>query len=199
MALSDDASQLKSDIQSMRQGRLSDTAIISLLQKKGFNARQISDAMNELDSTNIMAGGNMDSQGYEEEFRPIEQPGFPAPAQPIAAPAAIGRDQVEEIAEALIEEKWKELISEWDKLITWKEKAEGRIVAIEQKFADLKDNFDKLHASILERVSDYDRNITDVGTELKALEKVFQKVLPTFTENVNELSRVSADLKRLKR
>ena len=35
----------------------------------------------------------------------------------------------------------------------------------------------------------------DIGVEIKALEKVFQKILPGFMENVNELSRISRDMK----
>lgn len=39
--------------------------------------------------------------------------------------------------------------------------------------------------------------ITDVkNTEIKAMEKVFQKVLPTFTDNINELTKVTKELKK---
>jgi hypothetical protein len=62
----------------------------------------------------------------------------------------------------------------------------------------MKDDFDKIHTSVLERVTDYDKHITDVGTEVKALEKVFQKVLPGFIENVAELSRITEDIKKNK-
>jgi len=41
------------------------------------------------------------------------------------------------------------------------------------------------------KISEYDKNITDVGVEIKAMEKVFQKVLPTFTENVNKIDRLA--------
>ena len=36
----------------------------------------------------------------------------------------------------------------------------------------------------------------DVGTELKAVGKVFKDVIPTFVENVKELSSVKEDLKK---
>ena len=42
------------------------------------------------------------------------------------------------------------------------------------------------------------KNILEVGTEIKAMEKVFQKVLPTFTSTVNELSRITGNLKKKK-
>ncbi len=43
---------------------------------------------------------------------------------------------------------------------------------------------------------EYDQNILNVGTEIKVMEKVFQKVLPTLTENVNELSRITKGMKK---
>ena len=49
---------------------------------------------------------------------------------------------------------------------------------------------------MLEKVGEYDKHIGDVGTEVKALEKVFQKVLPGFIENVSELSRITEEMKR---
>jgi hypothetical protein len=60
---------------------------------------------------------------------------------------------------------------------------------------DLKKNFDSWHGSILGKVSEYDHNIVNLGVEIKAMEKVFQKILPTLTDSVNELSRISKTFK----
>ncbi|MBI1969996.1 hypothetical protein HYS48_04850, partial [Candidatus Woesearchaeota archaeon] len=45
------------------------------------------------------------------------------------------------------------------------------------------------------KIGNYDQSIKDVSTEIRALEKVFQKILPGFVENVNELSRIAQTLK----
>ena len=45
-------------------------------------------------------------------------------------------------------------------------------------------------------IEDYDTRMRDVGTELKAVGKVFKDVIPTFVENVKELSSVKEDLKK---
>ena len=54
---------------------------------------------------------------------------------------------------------------------------------------------DSLTKSIMGKIQSYDQNIVDVGTEIKAMEKVFQKVLPTLTENVNKLDRMAKGYK----
>src|SRR3989338_3228499 len=95
------------------------------------------------------------------------------------------------IAEAVIDEKWDELAKDIKKVIEWKEKVEDRISKLEQQIIDLRLSVDSLAKSIMGKISAYDQNITDVGTEIKAMEKVFQKVLPTLTENVNKLDRMT--------
>ena len=72
----------------------------------------------------------------------------------------------------------------------WKEKVESQLSKIEQDIKNVKENFNGLQASIVGKINEYDKNIVNVGTEVKAMEKVFEKVLPTFTENVSELKRI---------
>ena len=44
-------------------------------------------------------------------------------------------------------------------------------------------------------MGEYDKNMKEVGTDIKALETVFKKILPSFTENVAELSRITKRVK----
>lgn len=107
------------------------------------------------------------------------------------------RTHIEEIAEAIIDEKWEELIKNLNKISEWRDKTDATIAKLEQQFKDLKDNFDNLHKAIIGKIGEYDQNIINVGTEIKAMEKVFQKILPVFTENVNELSRITKAAKNI--
>lgn len=198
---------------SLRRQGLTNNQIIAALQREGYAVNKIYDGLNQADLKGGIEGfplekGETMEQPSEEEY--AQQPYPPQAAQPFAAPgqypegyhsyvpAGSNEERVQEIAEAIIDEKWSELIANVNKILEWKDKIEFRIGAIEQKIKDLTADFDKLHASILEKVSEYDKNVSDVGTELKALEKVFQKVLPTLTENVSELSRITQDIKRKK-
>ena len=52
----------------------------------------------------------------------------------------------------------------------------------------MKAEIENMHTAVVGKLSDYDKNLINVGTEIKAMEKVFQKVLPTFTDNINELT-----------
>ncbi|MBT5023304.1 hypothetical protein HOK51_07330 [Candidatus Woesearchaeota archaeon] len=141
--------------------------------------------------------------------QPMPQQGPGAPQGYPPQPQEMGMDdsgyndetagRVEELVEAIIDEKWKEITANISRIIDWKEKTDIKITELETRFNGLKDNFDKLHTSILEKVGDYDKHIQDVGTEVKALEKVFQKILPGFLENINELSRITDNLKKVQK
>ncbi len=123
---------------------------------------------------------------------------YGAPQQPAGYGGGYGPDvsaKIEEISEAIIEEKWQDLMKDFTKVMDWKTGMEQRMAVLEQRFADLKNAFDSLQKSVVEKVSDYDKSVKDVGSEMKALEQVFQKIIPTMTENVNELSRITKGMK----
>jgi uncharacterized phage infection (PIP) family protein YhgE len=106
--------------------------------------------------------------------------------------------RIEEVAEAIIDEKWQDLIKDFNKLLEWKNDVEQRMAAIEEGFENLKTGFDSLQKGVVDKVRDYDKSVKDVTTEMKAVEQMFQKIVPTFTENVNELGRITKGMKKKK-
>ena len=185
---------------SFRQQGLSNNQIIQNLQRDGYKTPEIFDAMAQTDLKSTMTQVPPQNM-VDNSMQPPQQSQNPNDQQfqqePIQDDALNPFDEkIEEIAEAIIDEKWTSLVDSVQKILDWKEKTEAMIVVLEQKFKDMKFEFDKLQSSLYDRISQYDQNMTDVGTEIKALEKVFQKILPTLTENVNELSKISKDLKK---
>ncbi len=190
-----------SQVWQARQQGIPDENIISDLSQQGFGPEQINDAMSMAEARSAVeaAPGQF---GYGQQPFGAARPSFqqqprademPPPPQYIPD-LGTPDERIEELAEAIIDEKWKELSKNIDKIIDWKERTEAKINQLEQAFVDLKKDFESLHSAILGKVAEYDNNIVNIGSEIKALEKVFQKLLPTFTDNVNELSRVTKQL-----
>ena len=191
----------------MKQQGYTNNQIAQILQGQGYNNSQISDVINQAS----LSGGFQESpspeletgmpdygQSYEQE-QPYTQTQFqaqrPQAAKETDIPPSIDEERMQEIAEAIIDEKWEEFAKDVNKMIEWKERNEDRISKVEQQLIDLRLSIDSLTKSIMVKVSSYDQNIVDVGTEIKAMEKVFQKVLPTLTENVNKLDRMTKGYK----
>jgi len=185
----------------LRQQGLTNNQIVQTLQRNGYRSSQIFDAMNQAD---LSTGAPVMQQ---ENMPPVQQksPVFdempqmqPAPEQPEPRQKNYS-EQVEELAEAIIEEKWQDLLKDVNKIVEWKNAMEERMAKIEQRFEDLQKGNDNLQKGVLAKVGEYDRNIKGVGTEIKAMEQVFKKVLPSFTANVNELNRITKNLKARKK
>ncbi|MBI2669094.1 hypothetical protein HYX14_04600 [Candidatus Woesearchaeota archaeon] len=123
---------------------------------------------------------------------------FPATDYPKAMPQAPPEDiysRMEDIAETLIDERWEELIDEVKKVVVWKEKVEDRLQLLETSVNKLKEDFTLLHHGVLGKLEEYDTRMQDVGTELKAVGKVFKDVVPVFTQNVKDLASLVSETK----
>ncbi len=185
----DEVNQLKA------QG-LTDPQIIDDLKGKGFPLSQINDALSQAG----LAGPE-----HEEHEMPAEE--FPAPPQApseefpsAAAPSASAlpeelHGRIEEIAENIIDEKWDLLVGEIKKVIDWKEKVEDEVSSLKNEVGKLKEDFKELHKGVLGKLETYDEKMTEVGTELKAVGKVFKEVVPEFVENVKELRSITKGAK----
>lgn len=164
----------------MQQNGLTNNQIIQTLERQGYQPQQIYDALAQAENRG--------------QLEPL--PEMPAPAGDTGG--ALPREApkgYEEIAEAIVEEKWQEFTRELGKINEWKETTNSRMDKLDQSVSDMKSDLDNLHKAIVSKISEYDKNLLDVGTEIKAMEKVFQKVLPELTGSVAELSRVTKAVK----
>ncbi|MBI4144955.1 hypothetical protein HY493_02005 [Candidatus Woesearchaeota archaeon] len=165
----------------MQQQGLANSQIVQALQRQGYDTSAIMDAMSQAEA----------KRGVEPMTpQPEEMPPLPS-----APPAPARAEAFEEIAEHIVDEKWQDFTKEMGKMAEWKDSVNSRLDRLEQSMSDVKADLENLHKSIISRIGEYDKNLLDVGTEIKAMEKVFQKVLPTLTENVAELSRVTKQVK----
>jgi len=201
----------------LRSHGLSNNQIIQTLQASGYSLVQINNALSQAEIKGVVEPTHMEAMTMPENQMQFQQ--FPGQQQPMqqfpqmpqqmqgmpGMQSMTGMQEmqqktdvsrIEEIAEAIIDEKWDDLIKSIERIVEWKDRVEARIISIEQQMKSMKSDFDKLHTSILEKVGDYDQSIVAVGTDIKALEQVFKKILPGFVENVNELGRIADTMKK---
>ena len=205
------------DIRELKVQGLSNTQIIKQLQKQGYSSTQIFDALNQEAIQQTMPGPGLQSQtNVQVQKKETPQPlnssaGKITPMQEMpptyrespSQSASIPTQRVapagasnEEIIETIIDEKWNDLLEDVQRIISWKEKTTEQVTTLEQQLKDLKEQFERLHGAVIGKVGEYDQHILQVGAEVKAMEKVFSKVLPVFTENVGELSRITDSIKK---
>ena len=153
---------------------------------------------------NIPSGMRPSLISKRAQAAPIAEAGFEAPQfempQPITpTPAISGRadmETIEQIAESIVNEKWEDLMSSVGNIAIWKEKVQTDIRAIKQEIMRMEERFENLQKAILGRVEEYNKTISTVGTEMKALEGVLERILQPLVSNIKELSRITEDLKK---
>lgn len=116
----------------------------------------------------------------------------PEPVQPKKEePKKETKQDVQELVEKIVDERWQDVQKDIAKGNEWKDKMDARLTQLETKLQDFKADLETLHKAIVQKIGQYDRNLMDVGVEIKAMEQVFKKVLPELSSNVQELSRLS--------
>ncbi|MEK6863301.1 MAG: hypothetical protein AABW53_01250 [Nanoarchaeota archaeon] len=185
-----------SEVLQLRQQGLSDDIVVDELSQRGYAQQQISEAI-------AMADQSRQPAAYSAPGAPVMSMAESMPSSQDMPPPQAYQDNVnniyeriEEITESMIDERWDDLIAEVKKIIEWKNKMEEKQIKLVNDVEKLKEDFKMLHEAVLGKLEDYDVRMQAVGTDLKAVGKVFKDVIPTFVENVKELSSIKEDLKK---
>lgn len=135
----------------------------------------------------------------EPELAPMypETPPIAAP-QPLPQQPSISYEDVQALVEEVIDEKWKELISNIGDIPTWKSQITNDVDSIKQELLRVEKRFEDLQTAIFGKVKEYGMSMKDLGAEMKAMEKVFEKILEPMTSNIKELERITGQLKARK-
>ena len=202
-------------VKTMRAQGIDNNQIIQSLQREGFTISNIFDAMNQADmpgpnqnqSSTLSATAGPQGQGPSAPPQPqspesMQSQSFPSQSShaPVRSKREIMMDSddpisTEELVEAIIDEKWSELSDNITKVIDWKNQTNEKILLLEQKYEDLHKEFDKVHKALIGKLEKYDESIGGVNANVSAMEKTFGKMLPLFSENISELSKVVSELK----
>jgi uncharacterized protein YhaN len=138
---------------------------------------------------------------YQPEQQKQQQ--FPFPTQePQVQQGQIGEqmmERIQEISEAIIEEKWDELIRNVQKIVKWKDRIETRIDDIENKMAAVEDEVSKIYKSLFSKMEEYDGHIQEFGTDIKAMQQVFRELLPQFVSGVHQMNDVLSGMRGMQK
>lgn len=184
---------INAEIDNLRNQGLTDSLIQDELARQGYPPEYVDAALTPSDIPIPTPEGGMSPSYYGEMSTMGSSP-------QMGAMPSEGNiyDRIEEMTENLIDEKWEELIAEVKKIVEWKEKIEEKQAGMINDLERLKKDFDILHQGVLGKLDDYDSRMTDVGTELKAVGRVFKEVIPEFVQNVKELKSITGKVSKPK-
>ncbi len=124
----------------------------------------------------------------------IPAEGTPQISEP--SPERASFDVIEEIAESIISEKWEDLVKNVGDLKLWKERIDTDVSGIKQEIIRTQTRIENLQNAVMGKVSEYGEGINDVSSELRALEKVMEKIINPLTKSVKDLERITTKLNK---
>ena len=150
----------------------------------------------------LMEGGEEES---EEEYpsRPARRttPGETyqekyAQSEPSFQPDRFTMDQIQAMVESIIDERWQEVVANVGDITIWKSRINDDVTAVKQEILRTQKRIDELQKVVLGKVEEYGQGVRDVGSDMRALEKVFEKIVNPLTQSVKELSKITKDMKK---
>lgn len=99
-------------------------------------------------------------------------------------------EDIEKIAESIIGEKWDKVKGELDSLTSWKTEIGTQVTEFKSQLEALDKKVADAQNAMIGKVDEYNKSLQGVNVEIQAMGKVFEKVIPQFTDNVNRLSEL---------
>ena len=179
---------------------LDEEKITTELTSKGFSKEDISQAIKQAhiksqveDIPEAPAPEQGSTQVESQEFQ--EQTPQSQTQQQYETYSTSTQQQIEEIAEEIIQEKWERFLENFGDLSIWKEKIETDALSIKQEIIRLHDRMNGVEKALAGKVQEYTDSITDVTAEIKALSKLLNQILQPLATNVKELQKLTEKLK----
>src|SRR3989338_3713839 len=177
--------ELIDTVLSLKQQGYSNNQIIQYLQSQGRQSYEIFDALSQAESQSRPLSPSMPASDFPR------MSSMNSPTESQFSSMSSQNQNVEEVVESVVEEKWKVFEDGVKKILEWKNETDARLVKIETELSGLKETFSQMQGAFFGKLGEYEKGIVDVSTEIKAMDRVFQKIVPTLTESVAELSRIS--------
>lgn len=187
--------QLQQRVKELKNKGLSDNEIYESLQNNGYPYQRISEAIDQSQIKEAVEEPLIEPPPATQEMQQSQFPPQYEAQQFVQQPQRDVEEKIEEVAESIIKEKWDSLMSEFGDLTLWKENLNNELTSIKQEILRMETRLDNLQRVMVGKVGEYDQNIKEVGSEVKALEQVLQRIIKPLTTNVKELTRLTDNLK----
>ncbi len=125
----------------------------------------------------------------EKSWEQLPVPPAPTPPRRFEEPH-VSTEKVQAVMETILEEKLMGFEKKIEGLEKMKESIKRQISELQGNVDKVSYKIDLLEKTLSERIGNYGKNFEEISVELRALHKVFQTILPTFTENIRELRSI---------
>lgn len=192
----------------------SEKDIIRTLRNEGYSNEEISNALNRAIKFKVK-GSN--SQGYEGGPPMSEAPNrgrgnqssqFVAPPPETGGSWKGGGDEnviemseeeeigLEELIEEIVDEKWRSIEGEMDRMKKGFVKLQDQIDFLKQRVDEVENKQEEKKEELKGMIQDSSQKMEKIEGRIGSVEKAFKEFLPSLTENVRSLSEIVEKMKK---
>jgi len=131
-------------------------------------------------TTQELGGGYYQDYQQPAQYAPYAQYQYPEYGQ--------DTDMAAEIAEQVVSEKFEKISKQLSEAIRLKTEMDGRISSIDERLKRIEIIIDRLQASIINKIGDYGKNISDLKDEMILTQESFSKVLKPLKSKTEKTS-----------
>lgn len=133
----------------------------------------------------------------QQDYQAYQQAMYQQPqsySQPISqenySDDSIIRD-IQEVAEAIVAERWEVISKEFDKIRASQEDVVRKVDELTTTLSNFESRVNNLEAGVFEKIRTFNDTVEKIGAEIKAMEQIFSKIIPSFSATVARLSEVA--------
>ncbi|MFH0890198.1 MAG: hypothetical protein V1836_03615 [Candidatus Aenigmatarchaeota archaeon] len=195
---------------SMSNQGLHENDVSSNLKQEGYSEPEIHSAMMTAVKEGVTQQRQQPAQQQQPEFQapepeptgydfPVEnQEPQPAPEWepsmpemgtiPVALSGTPGATEIEEVVEAVVEEKWKQLEFRIDAIEKRFDAVNERLHDIDLQMRTIKESSHFATGGIEGKIDQYRENIDQIDARIGSIEKAFKETLPSMIESVRSVN-----------
>jgi hypothetical protein len=177
------------------QGFANEKIIESLLSEK-YTYQQIRDAIQQaeikknISSQEISPAPIAQEEGAAKMQEQTSRPAQNSYSMPMQRTSGINIDEIQRILEEIISEKWKESEEVIRNMIEWKAVMSTKMKELETRISEFNLRVDAMNNSLGKKAEEFNQTMADVDTEVKALDKALNKLIPALSDNISELKEI---------
>lgn len=137
-------------------------------------------------------GPQMGMGGPQDMGAPQMMGGVPDMGMPGGQPMG---PSPEELIERIIDEKWHTMQDKFDRFEESKSELLRQLQDLRDNLNDLRVKYAQLQEDSVVKIEEYNKELEGVGSQIKAMQRVMQNMIPVFAENVRQLNDIVVEMK----
>jgi len=129
---------------------------------------------------------------YPEQYGDY-QGQYPQYPQEYQYPAETDTETITEVAQQIVDEKLEKIKKQLQSLEKFKTEVKGRILDLDSRLTRIEKSIDLLQTSVLGKIGEYWKNVSDLKKEMQATQDSFSKIINPLADEMDKIRGIAGE------